>query len=186
MAKIYIILGSVRPYRIGQQIVPLVRNLAAEIALDDVEIIDLRDWPLAMDDEPDQPSKGVYAQQATRNWSQKIAQADGFVFLTPQYNWSYPAALKNALDHLYREWHDKPALIISYGHRGGGRAADHLQQVLQGLRMKPVALMPAIIFDETMLGEHRLLKEPAPNLAAFCAPISDGLMQLKTALTSAY
>ena len=108
------------------------------------------------------------------------------MFLTPQYNWSYPAALKNALDHLYREWHDKPALIISYGHRGGGRAADHLQQVLQGLRMKPVALMPAIIFDETMLGEHMLLKEPAPNLAAFCAPISDGLMQLKTALTSAY
>ncbi len=67
MAKIYIILGSVRPYRIGQQIAPLVRNLAAEIAIDDVEIIDLPDWPLAMDDEPDQPSKGVYAQQATRN-----------------------------------------------------------------------------------------------------------------------
>ena len=46
-----------------------------------------------------------------------------------QYNWGYPAALKNALDFLYKEWHNKPAGIISYGGHGGGKAAAQLQQV---------------------------------------------------------
>ncbi len=184
MSKIYIILGSVRPYRIGAQIAPLVQRLASQIGLADVEIVDLRDWPLAMYDEPDQPSKGVYIQASTQSWSQKIAQADGFIFLTPQYNWSYPAALKNALDHLYREWHGKPALVISYGHRGGGRAADHLQQVLQGLRMRPLEIMPALTFDETMLGDHRLLKDPETNLASSFVSISEGLLQLMATLSA--
>ena len=184
MSKIYLILGSVRPFRIGEQIAPLILDRAFEVGLGDVELIDLCDWPLAMNDEPAQPSTGVYVQLSTQRWSEKIAQADGFVFLTPQYNWSYPAALKNALDHLYKEWHGKPALIISYGHRGGGRAADHLQQVLLGLRMKPVALMPTITLDEAMLGERRLLKDPEINLASFFAGITEGLLGLKLALAS--
>ena len=184
MAHVLIIIGSVRPRRIGEQISAIVLRLARQAGLDNAEIIDLRDWPLAMDDEPDQPSKGVYTQDSTRRWSSKIAQADGFVFLTPQYNWSYPAALKNALDHLYREWHGKPALVISYGHRGGGRAAVHLQQVLEGLRMKPIAHMPAITFDETMLDSERLLKAAEADLAPFFPDIGAGLAALKDQLPS--
>ena len=184
MSNVLIIIGSVRPQRIGLQISTIVLNLARQNGLNNAEILDLRDWPLAMDDEPDQPSKGVYTQDSTRRWSSKIAQADGFVFLTPQYNWSYPAALKNALDHLYREWHGKPALVISYGHRGGGRAARHLQEVLEGLRMKPIAQTPTITFDETMLDHARLLKAPEVDLAPFFADISAGLATLKDSLPS--
>lgn len=184
MAHVQIIMGSVRPHRIGQQISPFILRLAHEVGLPDAEIIDLRDWPLALDDEPDQPSKGVYMQETTRRWSAKIAQADGFVFLSPQYNWSYPAALKNALDHLYREWHGKPALVISYGHRGGGRAATHLQQVLEGLRMKPIAQMPTITFDESMLDSGRLLKQAEADLAPFFPDIKSGLAALKVRLTA--
>jgi NAD(P)H-dependent FMN reductase len=61
------------------------------------------------------------------------------VFVTPQYNWGYPAPLKNAIDHLYKEWHGKPAMIVSYGHHGGGKCASQLNQVLKGVHMKPVA-----------------------------------------------
>ena len=46
-----------------------------------------------------------------------------------QYNWGYPASLKNALDYLFPEWNGKPAGIISYGGRGGGKAAAHLAEV---------------------------------------------------------
>ncbi|KAJ6585596.1 NADPH-dependent FMN reductase-like protein, partial [Mycena capillaripes] len=58
-----------------------------------------------------------------------------FIFLTPQYNWGYPAALKLALDALYFEWTNKPVLVLSYGNRGGGKSAAQLRQVLDGLHM---------------------------------------------------
>lgn len=64
--------------------------------------------------------------------------------MTPQYNWSIPASLKNALDYLYFEWKGKPAGIVSYGSRGGGKAADHLRGVLTGLRMRVVTTAPGL------------------------------------------
>jgi NAD(P)H-dependent FMN reductase len=58
------------------------------------------------------------------------------VFVFPQYNWGYPAVLKNALDFLYHEWVEKPAGLVTYSTRGGGLAAAQLRQVLQGLHMQ--------------------------------------------------
>ncbi|KAJ7738356.1 flavoprotein-like protein [Mycena metata] len=78
----------------------------------------------------------AYADPATNAWSALIRGFDAFIFLTPQYNWGYPAALKLALDALYHEWTGKPALVLSYGNRGGGKAAGQLRQVLTGLRMR--------------------------------------------------
>src|SRR5262245_13329562 len=74
------------------------------------EVVDLREWHLPMDDEPAIPATGDYANEHSRAWSRKIAGADGFVIVTPQYNWGYPGALKNALDHLYEEWRSKPLM----------------------------------------------------------------------------
>ena len=73
-----------------------------------------------------------------------MRQYDAFIFVTPQYNWSIPASLKNALDYLYYEWVGKPAGIVSYGSRGGGKAADHLKGVLEGLRMRVVGTAPGL------------------------------------------
>jgi NAD(P)H-dependent FMN reductase len=100
--------------------------------------LDLNDWPLPLSDEPKGPSTGIYVHER-------------FFFVTPQYNWGYPASLKNALDHLLKEWNGKPALIVSYGHHGGVKAAAQLRQVLEGLRMRPVNTMPAITFSNEML-----------------------------------
>ena len=100
------------------------------------EITDLADWNLPLFDEPGIPAVDPPVHEHTKAWSKKIASMQGFVFVTPQYNWGYPAALKNALDFLYREWSWKPAGIVAYGGRGGGKSAEQLKQVLTGLRMQ--------------------------------------------------
>ena len=137
--RILVIVGSVRARRVCPAIATWVAGIGRAALAAEIEIVDLKDWPLPMDDEPGVPAAHPYECEHTRAWSRKIAAADAFVFVTPQYNWGYPAALKNALDHLYKEWSGKPAMIVSYGSRGGGKCARQLRQVLQGLHMRPVA-----------------------------------------------
>jgi len=144
VSKTLVIVGSTRAVRICPQIAEWVAQVGRESASGLFEVVDLKDWPLPMDDEPGIPAAGGdYALEHTRAWSQKVSEGHAFVFVTPQYNWGYPAPLKNALDHLYREWSGKPAMIVTYGGHGGSRCAEQLRQVLEGLKMKPVATMPA-------------------------------------------
>ncbi|KAL4887574.1 flavoprotein-like protein [Aspergillus karnatakaensis] len=121
-------------------------------------IIDLASQNLPLYNEPAIPSHlpasdptPHYTHAHTRAWSTLIQQYDGFIFVTPQYNWSIPAALKNALDYLFYEWKGKVAGIVTYGGRGGGKAGEHLQQILTGLRMKPVAMRPGIVVGSAAL-----------------------------------
>ncbi|MDV5227402.1 NAD(P)H-dependent oxidoreductase [Providencia rettgeri] len=132
--KIQILIGSVRQTRIGPQIARWVKDITEKKF--PTEIVDLKDWHLPMDDEPYLPAEGIYTQEHTIAWSNKISEADAYIFVFPQYNCGYPAALKNAIDHLYKEWNNKPALMVSYANRGGGKAAEQLQQVLQGIHMR--------------------------------------------------
>jgi NAD(P)H-dependent FMN reductase len=144
----------------------------------ETEVIDLRQWPLPLGDEPEVPATGIYIHEHTRRWSRKIAAADGYIFVTPQYNWGYPAALKNALDHLFKEWNGKAAVIVSYGHHGGTKAAGQLRQVLEGLRMRPVATMPAITFSAEMLGTDGALQNPKADFAPYAAELEMALREL--------
>lgn len=132
--KIQILIGSVRQARIGPQITHWVKRVAKRKY--PVDIVDLKDWYLPMDDEPYLPAEGIYTQEHTIAWSKKISEADAYIFVFPQYNWGYPAALKNAIDHLYNEWRNKPALMVSYANRGGAKAANQLRQVLQGMNFR--------------------------------------------------
>jgi NAD(P)H-dependent FMN reductase len=115
------------------------------------ELEDLADWQLPMVDEPDIPAYGNYTQQHTHDWSCKIAAADAFIFVTPQYNWGYPAPLKNAIDHLYKEGKGKPAVIVTYGGHGGDKCAAQLRQVLEGVNMRPMATVPGIRLTPEMI-----------------------------------
>lgn len=135
--RILVIMGSVRLQRISPLLADWVANVGRLCLPEAVfELVDLRNWPLPMMDEPAIPAHNAgYSTPHAQAWSHKIAQADAFVFVTPQYNWGYPAALKNALDHLYHEWHHKPALIVSYGAHGGDKCAAQLRQVLNALSM---------------------------------------------------
>jgi NAD(P)H-dependent FMN reductase len=127
-----IILGSTRPRRRGASVAAWVAELASTRDAR-YSLIDLADQGLPLLDEPESPAKGDYVHAHTRAWADLIAPLDGFVFVTPEYNHSYPAALKNAIDFLWAEWNDKAAGIVSYGNAGGTRAAEHLRGVLSAV-----------------------------------------------------
>ncbi|XIF20249.1 MAG: NADPH-dependent oxidoreductase [Acetilactobacillus jinshanensis] len=83
------------------------------------KIIDLKKISLPFLDEEEMPMTGIYHHQHTKRWSKIIKSYDGIIFLFPQYNWGYPAVLKNAIDYLGEEWRDKPVSCITYGFHGG-------------------------------------------------------------------
>ncbi len=183
-ARIYVIIGSTRPIRIGRQIAEwVVRNIPLSTVFDS-ELLDLKDWPLPISDEPSIPATGIYAHEHTRAWSRKIAAADGYIFVTPQYNWGYPASLKNALDHLFKEWNGKPAVIVSYGYHGGGKAAAQLRQVLEGLHMRPTNTMPAMTFLDEMLTADGHLRNPQEDFSSSAESVLKAVEELVTLLVS--
>jgi NAD(P)H-dependent FMN reductase len=180
--NVIVIIGSVRRRRIC----PLVAAWVAEVGRDlgpwGLELVDLRDWSLPMDDEPEMPHGGFYANAHTQAWSAKVAAADAVVFVTPQYNWGYPAALKNALDHLYREWAGKPGLIVTYGGHGGGKCAAQLREVLDGLKMIPVPTMPGLVLARARIEANAGHVEPAVEFAQHRPALEQAFTELAAAL----
>ena len=135
--KIAIILGSTRPNRNGEQVADWVAKQASSRSVT-YDLIDLRDHPLPFLDEPVPPSMDDYQNDHTKEWSAVVDQYDGFVFVTPEYNHSTSAALKNAIDYLYREWNDKACAFVGYGSLGGARAIEHLRAIASELQMAHV------------------------------------------------
>jgi NAD(P)H-dependent FMN reductase len=144
MTKIAIILGSTRPGRNGEAVAKWVRDIAVKRDDATFELVDLADFPLPHFDEPGSPAWGNYQNEHTKAWSAKIAQFDGFVFVTPEYNHSTSGVLKNALDYLYNEWNNKAAAFVSYGSVGGARAVEHLRLVASELQLATVRAQVAI------------------------------------------
>lgn len=112
-----------------------VDRVAADRSDATFEVVDVAAFGLPLLDELVPAAIGTYQQPHTRAWSRTIAGLDGYVFVTPEYNHSIPAALKNAIDFLYREWHDKAAGLVSYGISGGIRAGEHLRLVLAEVKV---------------------------------------------------
>lgn len=174
---VLVIMGSVRAGRLCPKIAAWVVDVARASTALHYELVDLADWHLPMDDEPGIPAAGgAYAEAHTQAWSRKVAGAAGIVFVTPQYNWGYPAPLKNAIDHLYREWAGKPVLIVTYGGHGGGKCAAQLRQVVEGMGMKPVDAMPAISLSRAMIAGG--VVEPQVDFVGFEAVVREGVRAL--------
>jgi len=182
--RILVIVSSTRVRRICPQIAAWVAEVGCGSMSGLFEVVDLLDWPLPMDDEPAIPAIGDYAFEHTRAWSRKVAEGDGFVFVSPQYNWGYPAPLKNALDHLYQEWSGKPAMIVTYGGHGGGKCASQLRQVLDGLNMKPVATMPAFTLSRQRIAANLGAIEPAREFADHRDELQQAFAELAAALAT--
>ncbi|MDQ4501261.1 NAD(P)H-dependent oxidoreductase [Sinomonas sp. ASV322] len=138
MTRIGIILGSTRPHRNGEQVAKWLFEAASRRTDATFELVDLRDHPLPLLDEPLPPSLGRYENEHTRRWAEKIASFDGFVIVTPEYNHSTSAVLKNAIDYLYAEWNNKAVGFASYGSAGGVRAVEHLRLMAGELQMADV------------------------------------------------
>ena len=147
-ARIGVVLCTSRKPRANPQIANFVVDTIKATSLKrsggvepSLNFIDLQEWNLPFFNESDVPSQITdhtkYDHAHTRAWSEEIQSYDAFIFVTPQYNWGYPAVLKNAIDYLYHEWKGKPAMIVSYGGHGGGKCNAQLRQVLCGVHMIP-------------------------------------------------
>jgi len=130
--RLAVVSGSTRPGRRAVQVAEWTRARAAahfgERA--EVQVLDLAEVGLPLLDEPAPAAVGGYRNEHTRRWAELVDGFDGFVFVTPEYNHSMPAALKNAIDFLFAEWRNKAAGFVSYGFTGGTRAVEHLRLVL--------------------------------------------------------
>jgi NAD(P)H-dependent FMN reductase len=157
--KIGIVICSQRTPRVGPTVAQFVfdtisthQSTSPDNAQYELNLIDLKDYNLPLFDEtiiPAMvPTKATYAHTHTQRWSATVSSTNAFIFVTPQYNWGYPASLKNAIDYLFTEWNGKPGMIVSYGNRGGGRSGEQLRQVLAGVRMRVTEGMPELAFAD--------------------------------------
>ncbi len=136
---VQVILGSTRQGRAGERVARWFLGQAGDRADLELELVDLRDWPLPFFDRPVPPMMGNYEDPAQQAWAAHVARADAYVLVTPEYNHGYPAVLKNALDTLFAEWRGKPVGFVGYGGAGGGiRAVEQLRQVVVELDMHPL------------------------------------------------
>jgi NAD(P)H-dependent FMN reductase len=144
--EVHLIVGSTREGRAAERVLRwLERRIEAH---DDFELTvhDLRDWPLPMFSETmatiGDPRDPTYSDPLVRRWNQTLAQADAFVFLTPEYNHSFSGVIKNAIDNVFVSYafRNKPAAIVSYsgGAVGGARAAEQLALVAIETELVPL------------------------------------------------
>jgi NAD(P)H-dependent FMN reductase len=134
-----LVIASVRRGRVGAAVGDWVRSELAADGRFDTDVADLAELGLPLSDEPNHPRSGNYLTAHAKAWSERVGRSRGFVFVMPEYNHSFSAPLKNALDYLFWEWRGKPIGFVSYGGRaGGGRAVTALQPVLWNLGMRPL------------------------------------------------
>jgi NAD(P)H-dependent FMN reductase len=138
MLKVAIIIGSTRPGRKAEAVARWVYDIASKRTDATFEIVDLKDFNLPLLDEPLPAAMGQYSQPHTKAWAVRIEQFDAFVFVTPEYNHGPSAALKNAIDYLYREWQNKSVGFVGYGGSGGARAVEILRQVVSNVELADV------------------------------------------------
>jgi NAD(P)H-dependent FMN reductase len=147
-----ILIASTRPGRVGPSVAAWIHERALAHGGFTVELIDLAEVNLPMFDEPKHPRFREYTHQHTRDWSATISRADAFIFVIPEYNYGFNAAIKNAIDYLNHEWKYKPLGFVSYGGVAAGtRAAQMLKQVVTTLKMHPLFETVSIPFVREFL-----------------------------------
>ena len=138
--KIAIVISTTRATRFGHKPAQWVKDIADERDDMKVEIIDLRDFPMPFFDEVASNAWAPSKDEVAQRWQKKVAEFDGYIFVTAEYNHGIPAVLKNALDYAYPEWNKKAAAFVGYGAVGGARAVEHLRLVAAELQMATIRI----------------------------------------------
>jgi NAD(P)H-dependent FMN reductase len=182
MPKLMIVIGSTRPGRAGISVAEWFIDHAHSHGEFDIEVVDLAELNLPMLDEPNHPRLRQYTHEHTRDWAAQVDAADAFVFITPEYNHGYPAALKNAIDYLHWEWADKPIGFVSYGGVAAGtRAVQQLKQVVSVLKLVPVSEAVNLPFFSQFINEDGVL-EPNEVMEQSATAMLDELVRIESAL----
>jgi len=137
MPKIAVIISTTRASRFADIPAGWITGLARARGDVEVELVDLRDYPLPFFDEPASNAYVPSTHEAARRWQRKVAEFDGYIFVTAEYNRGISGVLKNALDYAYPEWNRKPAACLGYGSVGGARAIEQLRLNCVELQMAP-------------------------------------------------
>ena len=177
-SSVLVIGGSTRINRRSPRIAEWVAARGREVTALAFETVDLRTLDLALNDEPGIPAKAPYLHEPTRRWSDQVTAARAVVFVTPQYNWGYPAPLKTAIDRLYREWAGKPCLIVTYGSHGGDKCARQLREVLGGLNMVLTEAMPGLRLSRERIVANDGVVEPEQDFADQTGEVDAALREL--------
>lgn len=179
--KLMIVVGSVRPGRIGLPIAEWVKGAVEADGRFEIDFVDLAELALPFMDEPAHPRLRQYTQPHTIAWSERADAADGFIFVTPEYNHSFSPALKNALDYLSQEWWRKPVGFVSYGGVSAGtRGVTALEPVVVGLGLVRAGAEVEIPFAGKSVVDGEF--EADAKVSAILANQLDELVALSTAL----
>ncbi len=146
--KIAVVIGSVRSNRFADKPANWIADFARANGTMDVEILDLKNFPLPIFDEAVSPAYGASQNPVARQWQAKLEEMDGFIFTAAEYSHGPTAALKNALDWAYPQWAKKPAAFVGYGGVGGARAIEQLRLHAVELQMVPTRNAVHIMFGE--------------------------------------
>jgi NAD(P)H-dependent FMN reductase len=136
--KIAIVIGTTRATRFGHKPARWIYDIAAQRDDINVEIADLRDFPMPFFDEVASNAWAPSQNPIAERWQKKVAEFDGYIFVTAEYNHSMPAVLKNALDYASPEWNKKAAAFVGYGAVGGARAVEHLRGIAAELQLATI------------------------------------------------
>jgi NAD(P)H-dependent FMN reductase len=141
MTDISVIVGSTRQGRFSEKPAQWIFQRLKNRGGVDARLLDLRDFPMPFFDQPmppAMPGRPAYENEVVKKWTAEIARSDGFVFVTPEYNYGPSAVLKNALDWVYPEWNRKAAAFVSYGSAMGARGIQQLRLTAIELQLAPV------------------------------------------------
>ncbi|HWD65059.1 MAG TPA: NAD(P)H-dependent oxidoreductase [Solirubrobacteraceae bacterium] len=159
MARLLIVIASTRPNRVGLPVGRWFEGVAREDGRFEIELVDLAELNLPFLNEPKHPRLQQYEHEHTRRWSATVDGADAIVFVTAEYNYGYPAPLKNAIDYLHNEWRHKPLGYVSYGGIAAGtRSVQQLKQVTQALGLVSTQILVNLAWVAKLIGEDGELR----------------------------
>jgi NAD(P)H-dependent FMN reductase len=161
--KLAVIIGTTRQGRQTPRQAAWVVKSAEATPDVDVELVDLEDYPMPFFDEPVSPryNPNREANPAVAKWLDKISEFDAYIYITPEYNHSIPAVLKNTFDYLSWELQHKPAAVISHGSVGGARAAIQLKEILSESQAVVIPKAVAVTGMSEIIDEEGNLSEAA-------------------------
>ncbi len=158
LINIKIIVGSTRIGRFSDKAAAWIFEEIKKEQNVIAEIIDLRDYPMPFFNELESPAfkEKPYNNEAVVRFTNKIAEGDAFVIISPEYNHGTSAVLKNSFDWVYPEWNNKPVAFVSYGGVGGARAVEQLRLNSIELQMVPIrnaVHIPGEQYFQTVFGK---------------------------------
>src|ERR1700692_3860496 len=171
MMTISVIIGSTRQGRFSEKPAQWILQQLRKGEAIEARLLDLRDFPMPFFDQPlspAMPGRPPYEHDVVKEWTAQIAASDGFVFVTPEYNYGPAAVLKNAIDWVYPGWHRKAACFVSYGSAGGARSVQQLR--LTAMELQPAPVRSSVHIPVATLWAHFQGGDVEAALAELAAP----------------